>query len=323
MFPVILDGNTVLQHEAWTPANMSPNNAHSRPAFPNETLKAPPTTSIDRRGAERVVPLKVLCLGCSRTGTATLRNALLRLGYVDAYHGFSVTMENPLDGKLWLEAQCPRVNKTTGKVFDRKDFDQVLGHCQAAADFPATAFSEELMRMYPDAKVILTTRNEDKWVKSMQMLYHSFANPSWRLRKMWANLVGNDWKYGVGVVDQYCVDFYGEDLETEGRAKYREQNELVRRVCAETPGRLLEWNVEEGDSWEKLCDFLGESIPDCEFPAGNDAKAYWKRMEAHEKFMGREWKARRILSVIDHPVLSAGVVGAMTFGVYKWLSMKR
>ena len=295
----------------------------TKPAFPNETLQPPPTTSIDRHGAERVVPLKVLCLGCSRTGTATLRNALQRLGYIDAYHGFSVTMENPLDGKIWLEAQCPSINKTSGRVFSREDFDQVLGHCQAAADFPATAFSEELMRLYPDAKVILTTRNEDAWVKSMKMLYHSFANPSWRLRRMWANWVGIDWKWGVGAVDNFCVKYYGEDLETEGRKRYREHNEKVRGACSGTPGRLLEWNVEDGDGWEKLCGFLGESVPDCEFPAGNDAKAYWARMEKHEQFMGREWKARKVLWVLDNPLVAAGVVGGLSALAYRLMAMRR
>lgn len=294
-----------------------------KPAFPNETLQAPPTTSIDRHGHTRTVPLKVLCLGCSRTGTASLRNALQRLGYIDAYHGFSVTMENPLDGQIWLEAQCPRVQKTSGRVFSREDFDQVIGHCQTVADFPAYAFSEELMRLYPGAKVILSTRNEDAWVKSMKMLYHSFANPSWRWRKMWANWVGNDWRWGVQVVETFCVGFYGEDLETEGRRRFREQNELVRRVCAETPGRLLEWNVEEGDSWEKLCGFLGEDVPDCEYPSGNDARAYWSRMEQHERFMGREWKARRILWFVDHPVVSVGIVGSVALAAYHWLGMKR
>lgn len=267
--------------------------------------------------------MKVLCLGCSRTGTATLRNALKRLGYVDTYHGFSCTTENPLDGQIWLEAQCPSVNKTSGRSFSQQDFDQVLGHCQALADFPATAFSEELMELYPNAKVILTTRDEDAWVKSMKMLYHSFANPSWRLRRIWANFVKNDWRFGVGVVDEFCVGFYGEDLETEGRERYRQQNELVRSLCEKTPGRLLEWRLEDGKGWEELCEFLGEEVPNCKFPAGNDAKAYWKRMEVHENFMGREWKARRALWVIDHPVLSVGIVGALSFGVFKWLQLRR
>lgn len=85
---------------------------------------------IDRHGAVRVVPMKILCLGCSRTGTASLRNALKRLGYIDVYHGFSVISENPLDGKFWLEGQCPRAGKMDGRKFGREDFDQILGHCQ-------------------------------------------------------------------------------------------------------------------------------------------------------------------------------------------------
>ena len=34
---------------------------------------------------------------------------------------------------------------------------------QAVTDFPCCMFPEELLEAYPDAKVILTNRNVDKW----------------------------------------------------------------------------------------------------------------------------------------------------------------
>lgn len=212
-----------------------------------------------------------------------------------------------MDGAFWLEANCPRLGRTDGRDFDRSDWDQLLGHCQAALDFPSVCFSEELMRAYPEAKVILTSRDEDGWVRSMQTLYHSFQNPSWRLRWWWNETIGGEWKWAGRVADQFCVGFYGPDPDVTGRQVFREQEKLVRDLCAETPERLLEWKVQDG--WKPLCEFLGEVVPDVEFPSGNDTKGYWERMERHNAFMGRDWKARRVLWALDHWMLSLTGVG--------------
>ena len=56
--------------------------------------------NIDRRGSKRIVPMKVLALGLSRTGTGSLRQALFKLGYFDVYHGTSLVNENPRDCEL-------------------------------------------------------------------------------------------------------------------------------------------------------------------------------------------------------------------------------
>lgn len=45
-----------------------------------------PATNIDRRQCKRVVPMQVLVLGQSRTGTTSIRGALYELGYDDVYH---------------------------------------------------------------------------------------------------------------------------------------------------------------------------------------------------------------------------------------------
>lgn len=239
----------------------------------------------------------------------SLRQALKRLGYLDAYHGFNVLVENPLDGAFWLEAKCPRIGKMEGREFDRTDFDQLLGHCQATLDFPSVCFTEELVKAYPEAKIILTTRDEDGWVKSMKTIYHSFNNPSWKLRWRWAELTGGEWQWAAKVADRFCVGFYGQDLETSGRKVFREQEKLVRDLCADTPERLLEWKVQDG--WKPLCEFLGEQVPDIEFPSANDTKGYWQRMEHHEAFMGREWKAKRLTWLWDHWFVSLGAVGVV------------
>lgn len=58
------------------------------------------TLNIDRRNCTRQVPMKVLVLGLSRTGTVSLRHALFDLGYFDVYHESSFCSENPRDCQM-------------------------------------------------------------------------------------------------------------------------------------------------------------------------------------------------------------------------------
>jgi hypothetical protein len=140
--------------------------------------------------------MRVLVLGMPRTGTdcktsdshkpkgaytdlsLALKQALKSLGYNDVYHGYSTTLENARDCQIWLDA-CNAKFKAKGKPFGRDEFDQLLGHCQvlvsvncsgrtncevqAVSDFPALAFAPELVKAYPEAKVILTIRDVDSW----------------------------------------------------------------------------------------------------------------------------------------------------------------
>lgn len=42
-------------------------------------------------------------------------------------------------------------------------------------------FSDELIAAYPDAKVILTNRDPDKWLASMETAYYKIlASPDWK-----------------------------------------------------------------------------------------------------------------------------------------------
>lgn len=69
-------------------------------------------------------------------------------------------MENPRDCEMWLEALQAKYDGK-GKPFGREQFDQLLGHCQAISDAPATCFTPELLAAYPNAKVILSNRHID------------------------------------------------------------------------------------------------------------------------------------------------------------------
>ena len=72
--------------------------------------------------------MKVLCLGVSRTGTSSMRQALIDLGYSDCYHYASILNDNPRDNEMWVEAFEAKF-QGKGKPFERAEWDRLLGHC--------------------------------------------------------------------------------------------------------------------------------------------------------------------------------------------------
>lgn len=105
---------------------------------------------------------------CHRGTTDTIplsavRTALRSLGYLETYHMRAASTETPRDCELWMQAIKAKWDGE-GK-FEKEDWDQLLGHCQAVCDLPAAAFAPELIAAYPTAKVILTIRDPESWHK--------------------------------------------------------------------------------------------------------------------------------------------------------------
>jgi hypothetical protein len=157
-------------------------------------------TDIDRRKCHRKVPMKVLALGLGRTGTASLRSALIELGFTDTYHMMSASVENPPDCIMWQDAFAAKYDGIG--TFGREDWDQLLGHCQAICDWPAVAFAKELIEAYPDAKVVLNDRDIDSWYES------TLKTVNWRATEPELKFVAQfDW--GAGLYQPMLAKFWG------------------------------------------------------------------------------------------------------------------
>ncbi|KAL1960373.1 hypothetical protein VTO42DRAFT_8333 [Malbranchea cinnamomea] len=63
--------------------------------------------------------------------------------------------------KGWLKAL--RAKYGGEGTFEKEDWDKLLRNCQAVSDFPSAAFFPELLKVYPDVKVVLNTRDIDTW----------------------------------------------------------------------------------------------------------------------------------------------------------------
>lgn len=208
--------------------------------------------------------LKVIGAGFGRTGTLSLKGALVTLGFVKTHH-----MENVMsDGRqidLWHDIAF-------GKP---PQWDAVFDGYQAAVDFPSSAYYKELLAQYPDARVVLTVREFDSWYKSAASTIYAvgITFPNWlkvlvpRFGKTFEMVDRAIW-HGV---------FDGRFEDKDHVREVFEQH--IEQVKAHVPAnQLLVYQVKEG--WQPLCEFLGCDVPVEDFPHLNDTAAFQNRLRA-------------------------------------------
>ncbi|KAF2144704.1 uncharacterized protein K452DRAFT_266752 [Aplosporella prunicola CBS 121167] len=258
-------------------------------------------TDIDRRQCRRTVPMRVMCLGLGRTGTASLRDALRELGFNDTYHMMSASVENPPDCLMWRDALAAKYDGVG--TFGREQWDQLLGHCQSLCDWPAIAFAKELIEAYPDAKILLTTRDVDSWHASC------LKTVDWRANDPELKMVAK-WDWGAGLyqpmLEKFWTSFFKGDFKKYGKQIYQEHYAEIRKLVP--PENLLEYRM--GQGWEPLCEFLEVPVPDTKFPHTNDTDGFVDRCRARNRAQMCNAAVRTL--VVGGSVAAAVLASAMT-----------
>lgn len=199
----------------------------------------------------RTKPMQVLALGMSRSGTESLRRALITLGYDHVYHGFDMSESRPMQWKQWALLGRRKFGLTGTShrgdpQISREDFDQILGHSEAVTDQPCSIFASELIKAYPEAKVILNHRDVEPWYESITALILPQARGFWYHVLPWFQA---DMYWAVQyTVHCFNMHFYGS-LERNGKWVYEQHSATIKGSVE--PGRLLVWRVQDG--WEPLC----------------------------------------------------------------------
>ncbi|KAL8785246.1 MAG: hypothetical protein Q9195_008719 [Heterodermia aff. obscurata] len=221
----------------------------------------------------RTVPLEVLVLGYARTGTSSIQIALEQLGFGPCYHMRVAMNQYPRDCAMWMKALEAKFDGK-GKLFERKEWDQLLGRHRSVCDMPAVSFATDLMLAYPEAKIILTNRDPDSWHASMSRTVLQ-SNLYW-LHNVLQHL---DWATGLVHPMRrkawHCM--FGDNFETKGKEAMIKHYKEVR-ACAEAQGReVLELQL--GDGWHRLCKFLDVPVPDHAYPRENDGNNFIPKMK--------------------------------------------
>ena len=188
--------------------------------------------------------LKIIGAGMGRTGTASLKVALEALDIGRCYH-MSEVLKNPECTSDWINA-----------AEGNPDWEKIFSDYSATVDNPGCNFWKELADYYPEAKIILTVRDANKWFDSINETIHSVEFASFIKNSPFGEMVQKTiWDVMENRMQDrdHMVDFFTERT-----------SEIVNSI---SPDRLLVYQVSEG--WEPLCNFLNVPIPDMDFPRIN------------------------------------------------------
>jgi hypothetical protein len=234
--------------------------------------------------------MDVIGVGLGRTGTASLKVALERLGLGPCYHMMEV-LDRPDRVAHW------RAIAETG----RADWQATFAGYRSTVDWPGVGYWRELVDAYPAAKVVLTVRDPNRWYESSLNTIFKFPigrrglaqrlafamvarlNPSAAevprmLEKvMWDRSFDGRMIGGRRGDRQLAVDFFHRHVDQ------------VKAYVA--PERLLVFDVAEG--WRPLCGFLGLDVPAEPFPRINDAKAFNRMLAARRRAALLPWLTPR------------------------------
>ena len=185
-------------------------------------------------------PSKVIVIGLSKTGTSSLKHMLMPLGY---------RVCGPRKDLL-AEVRSGHLAA----------LDDVMDSYDAFEDWPwPLTYRYFLERFGQRAKFILTVRSTtDKWLASI--VAHGFRMDPMKSMRM---------TYG---------HYRPTGREQEFRSIYENHNEDVRRFFADYPGQLIEMCLDNGDGWQKLCQFIGEPVPSDPVPHRNRSSDQGKRL---------------------------------------------
>lgn len=149
---------------------------------------------------------------------------------------------------------------------DDKKVDALLhklldGYC-ATVDVPANLLTPELLRVYPDAVVIATTRDSASWYRSLQRMV-AMTTPTYvHIIVYWIPVFGDFRKHFLALQKVFMWRLGTKEL----RITDLQRHEDMIRECV--PADKLIW-YEVRDGWAPLCKALNVPIPDRPFPHNN------------------------------------------------------
>jgi hypothetical protein len=202
--------------------------------------------------------LEIVGSGFGRTGTRSLKEALEILGYGPCHHMEEV-FANPPQVPLW------------GRIVREGDVGalaQAYAGYRAQVDWPGAHAWREAAVLFPDAKVLHSTRPPESWWKS-------YASTIGKLFRVWRDMplpphIREMFTTMTAAIPD--ATFGGDPLDHDAAVAAMIRREAEVRAAI-APERLLVFDVAEG--WGPLCAFLGKPVPEVAFPHRNVKDDFW------------------------------------------------
>nr|XP_002122744.1 uncharacterized protein LOC100181848 [Ciona intestinalis] len=250
--------------------------------------------------------MKVIMAGLPKTGTKTMHAAFDIIGY----SVYDIMEHFWLHGDQW--------NKFWSGKGTIADLEEMYKDVDTCVDGPIFYYWEELLQAFPDAKIILTIRDEDQWWKSMQKQVENMQSNKMFSAMMTLSPTGH--RYLRFVRRMMMVEFgsmfdlhdiiHGKNVMNEMicRRTFRQSNLYVMQKAPKT--NLLVYKVSDG--WEPLCKFLDVPVPNVPFPHKNARGGLLETLKEHPVFL----RMRR------ETILSLGLILTLcVYGIYKAYTM--
>jgi hypothetical protein len=194
--------------------------------------------------------VRLVGAGLGRTGTTSLKAALEQLLGAPCHHMFEV-MANPAQVPVWQAA-------ARGEPVD---WSTLLSGYDAIVDWPGASFWPELTDAFPDAVVLLSTRDPSAWYESASST-------------IFPNVIADvtedqpdDWKAWHAMVREVFANRFTMDLDDEAACLAAFESHYAAVRAAIPADRLVEWTPADG--WAPLCTALDLPVPDEPFPRLN------------------------------------------------------
>lgn len=216
---------------------------------------------------------KAFGIGLNKTGTTSLGEALNGLGIKTIHYPFKRAIHQELmAGNYRLS---------------------ILDSYQGIVDTPVAPYYPQLDREYPGSKFILTLRDPESWLRSIEA--------HWPVMRQWCE---RDPQFGrftdfISAAVYGCIEFNRDRF----LYAYENHERNVREYFQGRPDDFLVMDICRGDAWEPLCPFLGVEIPPFPFPHSNRGKNRDNAREWIKQFDLARQDLAQVLKEQDQPIL--------------------
>lgn len=188
--------------------------------------------------------MQVISPGYGRTGTLSLKVGLERLLQAPCFH--MVDLASTPESLDWWTSVPSNV-----------DWRQVFDGYEAIAGWPAAFFYNDLVAAFPEAKVILSSRDSNSWWTSAWFTIFKAMNRrgSGSFPRMWRAIAPVSFQYPI--------------TRNGAIAEFERHNSTINSD--------LVWTVSDG--WNPLATLLNVEIPDEPFPYLNKREEFFTKRQ--------------------------------------------
>jgi len=205
--------------------------------------------------------MDIIVAGWGRTGTRSVKFVLEHLLNKPCYHMQNILLsrEESLKWYKFFILKNKEIN-----------WNLIFNGYGACLDFPSCNYYKDLMVKYPNAKVILTQRDPESWIKSWNVLENQILNSF--TFKFLAKIPNTSFYYQKKIHNELIIGkngaFKGEKSNEARMDLFDKWNKSVIDFVPKE--RLLVYHPKDG--WEPLCEFLNLPIPSISYPHLNKTK---------------------------------------------------